>query len=73
MIWLKAMRERENLSQEEISKAVNITQASYSNIENGKRTPSVPVAKKIAAVLGFDWTRFYDEVEAGERDSGGAG
>ena len=25
--------------------------------------------KKIAAVLGFDWTRFYDEAEAGEGDS----
>lgn len=69
MIWLKAIRESKNLSQEEISKAVDITQASYSNIENGKRTPSVAVAKKIAAVLGFDWTRFYDEAGPGEQDS----
>lgn len=70
MIWLKVMREDKKLSQEEISKAVDITQAFYSKIENGKRTPSVSVAKKIAAVLGFDWTRFYDEDGGvGEQDS----
>jgi len=32
-------------------------------IENGNANPSVKVAKKIAAVLGFDWTRFYDEYD----------
>lgn len=61
MTWLKTIRETAKLSQEEVSKSVNITQASYSNIENGKRRPSVPVAKEIAQVLGFDWTRFFDE------------
>jgi DNA-binding XRE family transcriptional regulator len=30
-------------------------------IEGGHRNPSVDVAKKIAAVLGFDWIRFYDD------------
>jgi len=30
-------------------------------IENGNANPSVKVAKKIAAVLGFDWTRFYED------------
>jgi len=30
-------------------------------IENGNANPSVKVAKKIAAVLGFDWTRFFDD------------
>lgn len=45
---------------------VGISRAGYANIENGKRLPSVPVAKKIAAVLGFDWTRFYEEDGAGQ-------
>jgi len=58
------------LSQEEVSCAVEIAQASYSNIENGKREPSVPVAKRIAAALGFDWTRFYDEEEPGQEERG---
>ena len=61
-------RKRAGKSQEEIALEVGISRAGYANIENGKRTPSVSVAKKIAAVLGFDWTRFYDEAETGEED-----
>nr|DAH82125.1 MAG TPA: Methylphosphonate synthase, Hydroxymethylphosphonate, Iron, OXIDOREDUCTASE [Caudoviricetes sp.] len=30
-------------------------------IETGHRRPSVAVAKRIAAVLDFDWTMFYAE------------
>ena len=30
-------------------------------IENGNANPSVKVAKKIAAVLGFDWTMFFED------------
>ncbi|HOV79554.1 MAG TPA: helix-turn-helix transcriptional regulator [Bacillota bacterium] len=30
-------------------------------IENGNANPSVEVAKKIAAVLGFDWVWFFDD------------
>lgn len=59
--WLIAIREKSGLSQRSMSEQVGISQPSYHNIEAGKRGPSVPVAKKIAAVLGFDWTRFYDE------------
>lgn len=40
---------------------VGISQQMYSKIERGEGNPSVDVAKKIAAVLGFEWTRFYDE------------
>ena len=65
-MFLVEARKQKQKSQEEIAKAVGISRAGYSNIENGKRTPSVPVAKKIAAVLGFNWTRFYEDVE---RDS----
>ena len=64
--WLIAIRERANVSQKSISEQVGISQPAYHNIEAGKRGPSVPVAKKIAAVLGFDWTRFYDEAGTGE-------
>lgn len=59
--WLKDIREEARLSQKYVSEQVGIAQPSYFNIEMGKRNPSVSVAKKIAAVLGFDWTRFYDE------------
>lgn len=59
--WLIAIREEVGISQKCISEQVGISQPSYHNIEAGKRGLSVPVAKKIAAVLGFDWTRFYDD------------
>jgi len=32
-----------------------------SKIELGERRPSVKVAKRIASVLGFDWTQFFEE------------
>ena len=57
--WLKDLR-LEN-SQESIAKKVGISQQHYSLIEKGEREPSVAVAKRIAAVLGFDWTKFYEE------------
>jgi putative transcriptional regulator len=30
-------------------------------IENGERIPSVGTAKKIAEILNFDWTLFFEE------------
>lgn len=63
--WLIAIRKDCGLSQKSVSELVGISQPSYYNIEVGKRKPSVPVAKRIAAALGFDWTRFYED----EQDS----
>ncbi len=64
--WLLDLRK--GRTQAEIAKAAGITQQMYSAIEISKRRPSVEVAKKIAAVLGFNWTRFYeDDQEAGNR------
>ena len=57
--WLINMRGK--TTQQAIADQCGISQNFYSWIEQGKRTPSVDVAKRIAAVLGFEWTRFYDE------------
>ena len=59
--WLKELRQRNNLTQEQLAKMVGISRTMITEIENGKANPSVEVAKKIAAVLGFDWTRFYED------------
>ena len=59
--WLIAIREEKKFSQKYVSEQVGISQPSFCNIENGKKNPAVPTAKAIASVLGFDWTRFYDE------------
>lgn len=53
------------MKQIEVAAAVGITQQMYWMIENGERRPSVETAKKIAAVLGFDWTLFYPDHQKG--------
>ena len=55
------LRKEKGLTQFEIAERAGVTQQFYNYIENGRRRPSVSVAKKIAAVLGFDWTEFYDD------------
>ena len=60
--WLKELRsESGTMTQEQLAKKVGISRTMITEIENGNANPSVKVAKKIAAVLGFDWTRFYDD------------
>lgn len=61
MKWLKDMREQAGKTQDEVARGACISRGSYANIESGERRPSVDVAKRIAAVLGFEWTRFYEE------------
>lgn len=61
MEWLKGMRDKKGMSQEEVARATEMKRASYSNIENGRRAPSVKAAKRIAAVLGFEWTKFFED------------
>lgn len=59
--WLKKLRHKSNLTQEQLAKMVGISRTMVTEIENGNANPSVKVAKKIAAVLGFDWTRLYED------------
>lgn len=59
--WLVTIREHRGFSQKYVAAQVGIAQPSYCTIEKGKTRPSVGTAKAIAAVLGFDWTQFYEE------------
>ena len=61
--WLIDYRKAANKSQYEVAKAAGISQSYYAGIETGTRGKplAVPIAKKIALVLGFDWRRFYDD------------
>jgi transcriptional regulator with XRE-family HTH domain len=52
---------RNGRTQAQIAKAAGITQQMYSFIELGVRRPSVEVAKKIASVMGFNWTLFFED------------
>lgn len=56
---LRELRISKDLTMREISMRCGISESTYCMIEHGKRTPSVKTAKKIAEVLGFDWTAFF--------------
>jgi len=58
--WLVERREEKGYSQTSIAKELNITQQAYNYIENNQRNPSVELAKKIADILNFSWTKFYE-------------
>ena len=59
--WLQDIRLALNKTHQEVADSSSIERAYYTMIENGTRSPSPPVAKRIAATLGFDWTIFFDE------------
>lgn len=59
MEWLRKIRNEKNLTLSKVSLDTNISLPHLSLIENGKRHPSISVAKKIADYLEFDWTLFF--------------
>ncbi len=61
MVHLLAIRKQRGMTQKSVAEQAGIRQNSYCNIEKGKRGVSVETAKRIAAVLGFEWTRFYED------------
>ena len=61
MDWLEYIRLERGVSQKAVAEAVGISQPTYCNIEKGKRGVSVETAKRIAAVLDFEWTRFFED------------
>jgi len=58
--WLRNKRLEKQLTQAQLAEIVGADATMISKIEVGERRPSVELAKKIAAALGFDWTRFYE-------------
>lgn len=64
--WLKEIREKKGLSQYQVAEQARLSQSYYAGIESGDRGHKLPVktAKRIANVLGFNWTRFYETEEA---------
>ena len=66
--WLKEIRTQKGLTQAEVAGLAGITPHYYNYIENGKRCEpdKCDTEKAIAAALGFDWTRFYEDGEPGK-------
>ena len=61
MFNLRDERERKGLTLLEVAKAASVSESYISYVETGKRRPSVDVAKRIAKILGFNWTKFYQD------------
>ncbi|MGR6899587.1 helix-turn-helix transcriptional regulator [Rummeliibacillus sp. BSL5] len=61
---LISKRDKLGLTHQEVAEksGASITRQYYGMIENGERRPSVDVAKKIASVLGVEWTIFFETV-----------
>ncbi|KGX87039.1 helix-turn-helix domain-containing protein [Pontibacillus litoralis] len=61
-IWLIRLRNRKNLTQQEVAERAFIDRSYYAQIESGERKPSIDVTQKIAEILHFHYSRF--ELEA---------
>jgi putative transcriptional regulator len=59
--WLIQMRVIKGLTQLQVAKLCGISRSYYSGIELGTRNAKPSTAKKIASVIGFDWTLFFEE------------
>lgn len=58
--WLKKIRLSKGLTQQDVAERSGIKRAYYTMIEQGKRNPSVSVAKSIAKALEMEWTFFFE-------------
>ena len=64
--WLKNKRIENGMTLETLAKRVNVSWQAIGYYEKGQRTPKPKVAKKIGAILGFDWTLFFADDDRGE-------
>ena len=69
--WLVALRA--GRSQSKVAREIGIAQSTYASIETGYRTPSVETAKRIADVLGFQWTQFFEALPDSDKQNPPAG
>ncbi|MCM3620467.1 helix-turn-helix transcriptional regulator [Sutcliffiella horikoshii] len=60
-VWLRKIREEAGFTQEEVASKCGIGRATYGAIETGERNATVVNAKKIANVLHFNWTIFFED------------
>lgn len=61
--WMRELRVKKGYTQAELAKEIGISRCYYTQLETKfmDRTPSTRTAKKIADVLGFSWTEFYND------------
>lgn len=60
MVNLKEKREEKGYTQQSLADEVGVWRSTIAMIENGTNKPSVPLAQKIASILDFNWTEFFE-------------
>jgi transcriptional regulator with XRE-family HTH domain len=60
---MQRARLENGITLKQLAEQIELSESYMSLIESGARRPSVAVAKRIAAVLGFEWTRFFEDEE----------
>ncbi len=66
---LESIRLERKLSHNEIANLSGISRSFYTLIENGNRTPSIGVAKKISLALDLTLDEFFHALEVTKRNS----
>ena len=61
--WLRSARQAKELSIPSMASMIGVSRQFYSMVERGERRPSPEKCREIATVLGFEWTKFYEEAE----------
>ena len=57
---MKEAREKKNMTQKELAKAVGVKDVSICRYELGQRTPRLAVAKKLGVILDLPWYELMD-------------
>jgi len=57
---VRAVRETDEVSQEELAKKLKIGKSFVSDVENGRRVPSIEKAAEWAVVLGYPFDSFIE-------------
>ena len=68
MFDLRALRKEQGMTGAVLGEKAKVSQAALSLIENGKRRPSVNLAKRLGVALGVDWTLFFEESGGNEAE-----
>lgn len=58
---VKEKRLEKKLTQDDLAKKAKVSRTMISKIESGQANPSVETAKKIADVLGFKWSKIFED------------
>lgn len=59
--WLTGFRNVAEMTHDDVSQKAEITRQYYGMIEAGLRNPSVDLAKRLAKILNFEWTIFFED------------